>query len=80
MKITITEARIEPRRLAPFELTSGEIVSLSKPKEGLKPHFLRIVTENGVFNFQGHWQADKDDTTPCYYKLPPGTKITLEVE
>lgn len=83
-KISI-ELAPEPKRpgLSAQELRNGEIVVNGAYSD---PHHvtamdLRLVTSEGVFALLGGYRgADRTSVAQNYYRLPKGTKITLEVQ
>jgi hypothetical protein len=68
----------QQQKFAPFEIPAGTIISLS-PSDETFSHDLRIMTEEGVFSFNGRLQADKKHLSRIYYLLPEGTEIKLVV-
>lgn len=72
----------DTRTYSPDDLEIGTIVSIAGSYKDIldNPQDLRLVTEGGVFAFDGVRVADKNSTLEDYYKVPAGTVIKLVVK
>jgi hypothetical protein len=80
MKVTLS-LTTQQKKVSASELNIGEIVTLSDNSGYISEHTedLRLVTELGIVYLAGGFKTSpRTETEKLYYRLPAGTKITLE--
>jgi hypothetical protein len=78
IEVKIGNELVLEKAYTPNELPIGTIVSLV-PYSRSRAEHLRIVTVDGLYDFDGSKQALKTNAHTYYYKIPDGTVLTLTV-
>jgi hypothetical protein len=78
IEVAINNGAILEQPYAPKDIPVGTIVS-SVPYSQTRAENLRIVTVDGLYDFDGYKCSYKAGVGARYYKIPAGTVVTLTV-